>query len=277
MRMIVSRSYLVLGLIAGVMAWPPAEASAQYRPAGPPVVGEEYHLEVGYGFWNPAPSLIVNSEALGILGTDVNLVEDLGVEKKRVGKLDVVLRPGRKHRFRFQYIPIHYIVDDHQVSREFIFNGQRFNVGLPVKTDANFETYRFGYEFDFLQFSRGFIGALIDVKYTNVDVKLESPIGDEFTTAAAPIPTLGLAARGYVTSNLALNGEMSFFRVPDNLGEQIGGDGSYTDFDLNATYNFTKNIGAQAGYRSVHVFYTVDSDNGSLKFKGLYFGAVVRF
>lgn len=277
MRMSVYRSYVVLALIAGVAAWSPADAFAQYRPPGPAMVGEDYHVEIGYGWWNPDPSLIVNSEALGILGTDVNLVDDLGIERKRLSKLDVVLRPGRKHRFRFQYVPIHYVVDDHQVTREFVFNGQRYNVGLPVKTDANFETYRFGYEFDFLQFPRGFLGALIDLKYTTVDVALESPIGDEFTTAAAPIPTLGLVGRGYVTPNLAVTGEMSFFRVPDSLGEQLGGDGSYTDFDLNATYNFTKFIGAQVGYRSVHISYTVDNDNGSLKFKGIYFGGVVRF
>ncbi|MDA1082786.1 MAG: hypothetical protein O2973_14195 [Gemmatimonadetes bacterium] len=275
--MSVYRLCLIVGLTAGVVALSPAYAFAQYRPPGPPVVGEDYHVEIGYGWWNADPSLIVNSEALGILGTDVNLVDDLGIEKKRLGKLDIVLRPGRKHRFRFQYVPIHYVVDDHQVTREFVFNGQRYNVGLPVKTDANFETYRIGYEFDFLQFPRGFLGALVDVKYTNVDISLTSPILEEFTTAAAPIPTLGVVGRGYVTSHLAVNGEMSFFRVPENLGEQLGGDGSYTDFDLNATYNLTKNVGAQVGYRSVHVSYAVDNDNGSLKFKGMYFGGVVRF
>ena len=277
MRMSASRLYLVFALTAAVVAWTPADAVAQYRPPSSPVVGEDYHVEIGLGFWNPEPSLIVNSEALGILGTDVDLVADLGIAKKRLRKFDLVLRPGRKHRFRFQYIPIHYIVDENQVKRQFVFNGQRYNVGLPVKTDASFETYRFGYEFDFLQFPRGFIGALLDLKYTNVDVQLDSPIGSEFTTAAAPIPTIGLVGRGYVTSNLALNGELSLFRVPDRIAEQIGGDGSYTDFDLNATYNFTKFIGAQVGYRSVHLFYAVDDDNGSLKFKGLYFGGVLRF
>jgi hypothetical protein len=252
------------------------DASAQYRPSSSEAVGEDYHIEVGYGWWNPEPSLIVNSEALGILGDDVDLVSDLGIQQKRLGKFDLVLRPGRKHRFRFQYLPISYQADA-QVRRSFIFNGQRYNVGLPVLTDANFKTYRFGYEFDFLQFKRGWVGALLDLKYTNIDVSLNSPIGAEFTRAAAPIPTFGVVGRGYPISNLAITGEMSFFRVPENLGAQLGGDASYTDWDINGTYNVNRFVGVQVGYRSVSAFYDVDTDNGSLKFKGVYFGGLLRY
>ena len=33
----------------------------------------------------------------------------------------------------------------------------------------------------------------------------------------------------------------------------------------------------QAGYRSIHMAYEVDNDNGSLRFKGMYFGGVIRY
>lgn len=276
MRMSVCRLYLITGLVAFGIAASAHDASAQYRPPSSEAVGEDYHIEAAYAWWDAEPELIVNSQALGILGTDVNLVDDLGIVKKRLGKLDVVLRPAPKHRFRFQYLPIHYSADA-TVKRSFVFNGQLYNVGLPVQTEANFDAFRFGYEFDFLQFKRGFVGVLVDVKYTNVDVQLNSPIGAEFTRAAAPIPSLGFAGRGYVLPNLAVTGEMTFFRVPENLGTQLGGDASYTDWDINTTYNFTKNVGAQAGYRSVHMAYAVELDNGSLRFKGMYFGGVVRY
>ena len=276
MRISNRRLYLALILSALAVAGSAADASAQYRPASTEAVGEDYHIEAAYGWWNPEPSLIVNSAALGILGDDVDLVADLGIQQKRLGKFDLVLRPAKKHRFRFQYLPISYQADA-QVRRSFVFNGQRYNVGLPVLTDANFKTYRFGYEYDFLQFKRGFVGALLDLKYTNIDVSLNSPIGAEFTTAAAPIPTFGFVGRGYPIPNLAVTGEMSFFRVPQSLGEQLGGDASYTDWDLNATYNANRYVGAQMGYRSVSAFYDVDTDNGTLKFKGIYFGAIIRY
>ena len=89
MRMGVIRVYVVLTLGALGLLWVPQTASAQYRPAAAaPTAGiaEDYHIEASYGWWNATPELIVNSESLGILGTDVDLVSDLGIEKHRLGK-----------------------------------------------------------------------------------------------------------------------------------------------------------------------------------------------
>ncbi|MDH4063074.1 MAG: hypothetical protein OEW19_01640 [Acidobacteriota bacterium] len=263
-------------LLLACVAMGARPAAAQFRPPAEPAVGEDYHVEFSYGWWDPDPSLVINSESLGIVGTDVDLVEDLGITKKRLGKLNLVLRPATKHKFRFERLPIKYEAEA-VIQREFIFNGQRYRVGLPVNTTAEIKTYRFGYEYDFLYRSRGFAGVLLDVKYTDVKVELFSPIAvvPEFTTAVAPVPTIGFVGRGYVAKNLAIGGEISFFRVPDNLSDTY--DGSYTDYDFYATLNFTRNAGATFGYRSVDVFYQVDNDTGALKFKGIYFAGVVRF
>lgn len=251
-----------------------APAWAQFQVPAEPAVGEDYHVEASFGFWNPTPSLLVNSESLGILGTDVDLVEDLGIEKKNLGKVNVVLRPATKHKFRFEYLPIQYEAES-TVRREFVFNGQRYRVGLPVNTQADFKTYRVGYEYDFIYRDRGFVGALIDVKYTDVNVALSSVIGDEFTTAVAPIPTIGLVGRGYILKNLAIGGEFSYFRIPENASDDY--DGRYRDFDVYGTFNVTNNFGATVGFRSVDVFYKADNDTGALTFNGLYLTGVVRF
>src|SRR5688572_26502544 len=280
MSISVCRVYVVLSLLTlGVVA-APVTAAAQYRPSMSmegDAVGEVYRIEAAYAWWNAEPSLIINSESLEIVGTDIDLIGDLGIQKKRLGLFDVVLRPGRKHKFRFQRIPIKYETDAFPVQREFVFNGQRYRVGLPVTTSVDFTTYRFGYEYDFLYLRRGFLGALVDLKYTNVDVSLDSPIGAEFISATAPIPTIGVVGRGYVLPSLAINGELSFFRTPEGLAEQLDGDASYTDFDINGTYNFNKNVGFKMGYRRTSVFYDVELDTGDLKFKGMYFGGVVRY
>lgn len=276
MRMSVCRVFVMFGL--GALGWlgSASTASAQYRPPMTDSVGEEYHIEFAYGWWNASPSLIVNSESLEIVGTDVDLVQDLGIEQKRLGKMNIVLRPGRKHRFRFERLPVFYEADA-TVARSFVFNGQTFNIGLPVQTAAKFDTYRFGYEYDFLYRPKGFLGVLLEMKYTNIDVELRSPILEEFTRAAAPVPTVGLVGRAYPIPNLALNGEFSLFRMPDSLAEQLEGRGTYTDFDFNATYNFNRYTGAQVGYRRVNIFYDVDLDSGTLKFTGIYFGGVIRY
>lgn len=264
-----------IGLAVVVLVAGPAPAVAQFSPPASPAVGEDYRFEIAYSFWSADPELLISSESLGIPGTDIDLIQDLGIESKRMNRLNIVLRPAQKHKFRFEYTPVKYETDSFPIQREFIFNGQRYRVGLPVSTTADFKTYRFGYEYDFISRSRGYLGVLLDLKYTDVSVELLSPIGNEFTTQAAPIPTIGLTGRGYVAANVAIGGEVSFFRVPDNLSESY--DGSYTDYDFYGLVNFNKNVGAQAGYRSIDIFYEADLDHGGLKFKGWYFGGTLRF
>lgn len=279
MRMSVCRVYAIVILGMMGMAADASTAFAQYRPqaAGSTAVGEDYRIEASYGWWDAEPSLIVNSAALGILGTDVDLISDLGIEKRRLGKLNLVLKPGKKHRLRYEHLPIKYQTDAFPVTREFIFNGQRYRVGLPVTTTANLTQDTFGYEWDLFYHRRGFIGAGVNVMLTNIDVSLLSPIGEEFIAQAAPIPSFNFSGRGYVTRNLALNGEIKFFRIPDSIEKQIDGDGSYTDIDMHATYNINRYVGVQLGWRKSAIFYTAESDEGDLKFKGLYFSGVVRY
>ena len=74
---------------------------------------------------------------------------------------------------------------------------------------------------------------------------------------------------------MAINGEVSYFKIPESASDDY--KGRYVDFDIYATVNPHKNIGVQAGYRSIDVFYDVKNDTGTLTFKGLYFGGTVRF
>lgn len=279
MRMFVCRLCVYVSMSTLALLALPAAASAQYRPAGSveAAVGEKYHIEASYAWWNAEPDLIVNSESLGIIGSDVDLIGDLGIEKKRLGKFDLVLKPGKKHRLRFQRLPIKYETDAYPVQRAFIFNGQRYTVGLPVTTTADFSTYSFGYEYDFLYFSRGFIGGNVNLKYSHINVDLRSPIGNEFVEQAAPIPAFGFAGRAYPHKNLAVDFEMQFFNIPNSLAEQIDGDGTYRDTDFHVTYNINNNVGAQMGWRRTTIFYTAERDSGDLRFKGWYFGGVVRY
>jgi hypothetical protein len=260
---------------AAIVMWS-VPAAAQYGVPAKPAVGDEYHIEAAIAWWNPEPELIIASESLGIPGDDVDLVNDLGIEQKRLRELRLVLRPARKHKFRLNYIPIKYTAEA-LLTREFVFNAQRYRIGLPVNTEADLTTWRFGYEYDFFYRSRGYIGVLLDLKYTNVDVVLDSPIGTEFTSQVAPIPTIGVVGRGYIVPNVSITGEVSFFNVPDSLSEQLNGEGRYLDYDFYGTANFNRHAGVQIGLRSIDVQYRKDVDAGTLNFTGWYFGGVIRY
>ena len=260
-------------------------AAAQYgarRVVGSDLAtGERYHVEVSGSLWGPTPDIIISSESLGIVGDSVNFVTDLGIEKTTFKQLKVVLRPATKHKFRFEYTPITYTAEK-TLQTTFVFNGQRYSIGLPVTSDIEWKAYRFGYEWDFVYRDRGFVGLLLETKYTDINASLSARFGGvsdtEFAHARAPIPAIGIIGRAYPAANISITGEFSGFKVnPNAVIENKRNGGKYYDLDIYSTVNFTDHFGAQVGYRSFDVFYKVDTDNGTMKLKGLYFGGTARF
>ena len=120
------------------------------------------------------------------------------------------------------------------------------------------------------------IGAVIDFKYTDVSAGLEVPgLVAENIHASAPIPAIGGIFRAYVVPNISITGEVTGFSVPEGLFDETRGN--YWDVDFYGTVNFTNNIGVMAGYRSLDVGYTVETDFGDFRLNGLYLGGVFRY
>ncbi len=268
--------FLIASLVAAAA---PATAQFQPRPNDDPATGERYHIEAAIGLWNPSTEMEISSEALGIPGTVIDFKKDLGLTDQRFPEFRGVLRPFRKHKLRVQYIPIKF-EQQSTLTRDIVFQGQRYRVGLPVNSVLDWKAYRFTYEYDFIYRNRGFAGFLLDAKYTDVFASLRSPINFETIRARAPIPTIGGIARVYVVPNISITGELSGFSIPDAISEEY--KAHYADLDIYATLNLTNNIGVQGGYRMFNLGYTIKDDNvttdfGSFVVKGIYFGAVARF
>jgi hypothetical protein len=278
----VKRTALRLSLlIATVSLLAAAPVHAQYTPRtlADPAPGASYHIEAAIGFWNPSAVMTISSEALGIVGSDIDFKKDLGLTDQRFAEFHLVLRPGKRHKFRFELVPITF-EQESVLTRDIIFQGQRYRVGIPVNSQLNWKAYRFGYEFDFISRNRGFLGFVLDAKYTDVYAALQSPINNESLHAKAPIPTIGGIGRVYVVPNISLTGEFTTFTIPDSVSEDY--KGHFADFDLYGTVNFTNNVGASFGYRSFDVGYNVrranvTTDAGAFRLKGIYLNGVVRF
>jgi hypothetical protein len=268
-------------LAAIIIAAPAAPAQAQYRPlpagnysvADNPV-GEPYHVEFGVNWWTPSPNIVIASESLGIPGTDIDIQANLGVEKQSTYEMYLVLRPGKKHKFRFNYIPQKY-ESDTVLTGEIIFNGIRFPVNTQVGTLLEWKTYRIGYEYDFLSKPRWFAGFILEAKFTDINFELDSIFGKEFVEARAPIPAIGFIGRGWVTKNVAVTGEFTFLKLPEDIDADYGGH--YYEWDVYGMFNFTKNLGAQVGWRAHDLAYIAKDARGDASMKGFYFGGVVRF
>jgi len=263
-----------LALIAVLV---PAIAAAQFgapeRPATSTAVGEKYHIEVGGTFWNPDLFGVISSEQFGLIGTDIDFVTDLGYTKKRFRDFRIVLRPGTKHRFRAQYTPIVYTAQT-TFNRNIVFNGITFPLALPVESSFGWKVWRFGYEYDFVYTPRGFVGVLLEVRHTNFSAELASPLASEFTTAKGPLPAIGLVGRAYPIREVALNFEVSGFKVPDIDPKY---QANYFDWDIYGTVNLSEYVGVQVGWRKLSTFLNIEQDKGDIKFQGLWFGAALRY
>lgn len=249
-------------------------ARAQYgRPMmSDPATGEKFHVEAAIILWNPNLEAVVSSESLGIVGTEIDVKSDLQFEDKTLREFRFVLRPARKHKFRIAYLPVSYD-SDVMLERRIVFNGIAFDVGLPVQSEFKWNTWRLGYQYDFVSRDRVTAGFILEARLTDASLDLRSPIDDEFSEARGPLPGIGGVVRVYPAKNFAITGEITGFKIP----EIDGYEGNLFDIDISGTYNFTNNIGVTGGFRSLDIGYIAEDDNGDLTLKGLYFGAVARF
>jgi hypothetical protein len=258
----------------------PAEAQYKPRPVEDPATGETFHIEGGASFWNPSSNLVVESAGSGALsgigGTAIDAKRDLGFVDKHFPEFDLIVRPAPAHKFRLQYVPISFQASS-IVTRDIVFNGQRYRIGIPVESTLNWKALRFGYEYDFVRKNRGFAGVIVEGKYTDVQVQLASPSFGitEYAEARAPIPALGGIGRVYVVPNISITGEFTAFKLPDSIDSNYAAH--YYDLDIYGTVNLTNNIGFKGGYRSLDLGYVVKQDNGAFEMKGIYFGVVARY
>lgn len=261
--------------IAAVSAAVPQAAEAQYSVprSSERAVGETYWVEALGGFWNPTTQGSISSSEFGIPGDDIDFVDDLEFPNKRFTDFRFIIKPGRKHKLRVQYVPVTFSSEP-ILRRSVIFNGQIYDVGLPVTTSFDWKVWRFGYEWDFVSRERFFVGVILEAKYTQVAAELVSPVNNEFTSAKGPIPSIGGIARVYVVPAASITFELSGIKIP-RIDDKY--EAQYIDWDLGGTYNITRNFAATAGYRVMDVMFIADRDGGQMTLKGPYFAGIVRF
>ena len=261
----------VCALASCVLILAAAPARAQYRPRASTSPAESYHVELGAGFWNPTADMQIAS---GPNGSSVDVKNDLGLVDKKVAEFQLVVKPALKHKIRVQFIPLSYAQTGAPRSTV-TFGGQTYPAGIAVNSTLHWNAWRFGYEYDVVSNQRGFIGTIVDVKYTDVSATLTTAGRVGVAAAKTPIPALGGIGRLYLAQNLSLTGELTGFKIPGGWIKTTSGH--YADMDLYAMLNFADSFGIRAGYRKFDVEYVSDSDTGTFKLSGPYLGVSLRF
>lgn len=74
------------------------------------------------------------------------------------------------------------------LGRQIVFQGIEYNVDLPVNSSLTWNAWRFGYELDVTVRDRGFLGLILEAKYTDVRAQLDSAIASSMRGRAHRFP-----------------------------------------------------------------------------------------
>jgi hypothetical protein len=236
-------------------------------------VGEKYHIQIMGGFWNPSVHGEIASSQFGRAGTLISFENDFKFQQKRITEFGVELRATRRNKFYGYYTPLSY-ASDTTFTRPIEFNGQKFDINLPIQASYDWKVWRVGYEVDVVSLPRGFVGLMFEARMTEFGASLKSPGTTEFTKAKGPLPALGIIGRAYPIKNASITAQISGIKFPDVSPDY---QGSYADINVYGTYNINRYAGVQAGWKRVTTNVVIKKDSGDTAFKGIWFGAVVRY
>ena len=236
----------------------------------PPFPGEAFRAEFVTTWWQPDPSLTIQTGELTGAGiADFDFAEEFSLDNRRFTEFRLVLKPAARHKLRFGYVPMRYDQAATLV-RPIQFNGRTYSGGAAL--DIKWNLWRAGYEWDFMTRQRGFLGFIGELKYNDIRGTVRSVGQSDYAESRTPVPTVGIIGRAYVHRHIAISGELSGIKVP---GDSF--DVSLFDFDVSAIASVSRHFGVQVGYRALRADYLVDEDSGDLAMRGIYLGLVSRF
>src|SRR5262245_45095258 len=138
----------VCGPVAFALAFAASAPVAAQSDPQSSSIGEDFTVEFAIFSWKTTPDVTIKTERLDF-DTPIDLVSDLGILEKSIPNFKLVLHPARKHRFRVEYLPLHYEAET-LLERTIVFNGTVYRIGIPVTSEFDWNAWRFGYEYDFI-------------------------------------------------------------------------------------------------------------------------------
>ncbi len=227
----------------------------------------------GY-YWWPELSGELRVNKGGVIGTKINVEDDLGIGDESYPSVEVFAGIG-SHRISLIYTKADYSGDKY-VSRDIKFAGETYTAHTLVRSDFDFTMIDLEYQYDFLNLENvlaGFsLSAIGKIKYIDAETRIRatSPDIDKSETLRAPVPMFGLGMHVGILADL-LEARAKFSGIGYSGSKFYDGliDLSVTPFpflDIHGGYRFMK-----LGVDDISDVYT------DIEFKGPYIGLTISF
>jgi hypothetical protein len=193
----------------------------------------------GQAFTQFTTRLRIDSETLGT-GTEFELEDELAVEDStRVGRLDGVLRFGRRHALAMSYYDITR-QGTRNIAKEIRVGNSVFPLNATVTTEFEQEIIKAAYRFRFINKDRGNLAGSFGVhtmRFSSAMRTTNGAVSAENETDA-PLPVIGIQGAYKLGGKWSLNGSLEWFDV------QAGDlQGKFSDFIVAVEHQTFDNFG----------------------------------
>jgi len=219
---------------------------------------ERVRLSAGIFSGTTATDLRLDSNA-GIVGTEINAEEDLGLrEKGEMGNVEAEIRIRERHRLRFNY----FISNRHAtkaLEREIDFGENTYNVGDIVDSKLDMRVFGTTYTYEAYRSDRATVGLSfgINLVEAQADAEVDARDIDENDSRAGPFPSIGVNTLIRITRRFHFEARAEYMDVGSGDVE-----GTYTDLDGAILFRMTRNLAFGAGYgRMVWEIVSTDIDD----------------
>ncbi|MBI3398742.1 MAG: hypothetical protein HY026_05875 [Deltaproteobacteria bacterium] len=207
------KKFLLLSAIFAVLLFAYSPAEAIVRVEG--------------RYWFTELSSKVQASTPGLTGTEIDVINTLGMDKsKNFGEGRVELHLAN-HRLRYSYMLLSW--EGHKtIAQSVNFAGQPYTANTRVDSKLDVVYQRVGYRYDIIDTIGKQLGIIFDFKHIGIDTNLRAPGINQSSTVAVPVPTIGLGGQMGLPLHFSISAEAS--------GIASGGD--YL-IDGEASINFT--------------------------------------
>ncbi len=234
-----------------------------------PAMGVEFGVR-GY-YWFPTLSGDISYDGSDASGTELDLVNDLGLDDESFPMIEVFVGLG-DHHLSFTYYSVTYEGSE-TLDEDFEFGDTTFNADSDVDTEVEYTVMDFAYQWDVVNFENMLAGASLGlvgkIKYFDIFTTIEEDDIKAEVDLAVPIPMVGLNLHiGILADILEARVQLAGIGYAGNSVIEFFGDVSYTPFPF---------LDIHAGYRSFTMAIEVEDYEANFGTAGPYAALTLSF
>jgi len=205
-----------------------------------------------------------------LVGTEIDLIDDLGVEdSKAFTEGRIALKMG-KHNLRYSYAKLSW-KGDKALSRTINFGGETYAATTQVNSTLDIGYHRLGYEYDLFDTLSNKIGLIFDIKYLDLNVNIKAAVGgtDKTLSSQIPIPTIGAIVK--------INMPALFSVTAEATGITLGSTGYLYDAEAMVSFHPLPFVNLSGGYRMFVMDFEYDNDKFAFDLTGPFLSLGASF